>query len=95
MSFSGQSIIVNYRGIFMKHLGLSTTQGGIIYAVDRIIGISTPPLLGAISDKTRNPRAVILWVLFTGALFSGSHCLVPPLQQGGIICTSKKVKLCF
>ena len=85
----GQSIIVNYRGLFMKHLGLSTTQGGIIYAVDRVIGIATPPLLGAISDKTQSPKAVLLWVMFTGALLSSSHCFIPPIKTHGKINSCK------
>merc|ERR1712025_436343 len=65
----------------MKHLGLTTTLGGMIYAVDRIIGIATPPFLGAISDKSQSPKAVLLWVMLTGALLSASHCFVPPVEN--------------
>lgn len=57
-----QGVFINFRSLFSRHLGLSTAQSGTIWAVDRIFGIFSPPLLGAISDKTQKPRDVLAWI---------------------------------
>nr|CAB3262514.1 uncharacterized protein LOC100180138 [Phallusia mammillata] len=73
---AGQSTVL-YRSLFMKHLGMSTTQNGIIWAIDRIWGIFVPPILGAISDKTKSPKRVIQCVILFGLLISGLMYFIP------------------
>ena len=54
----------------MKQLGLSSTEAGIIYGVMPFISFFTRPLFGAIADKTRRHKVVlILCTLMTGLLY--------------------------
>ncbi|XP_076807950.1 major facilitator superfamily domain-containing protein 6-like isoform X2 [Clavelina lepadiformis] len=62
-------------------MGMSTTQNGIISAVDRILGMFIPPTLGWITDKTRKPKGVIFWLFFTGAIFVASLYFIPPEKK--------------
>merc|ERR1712002_424484 len=73
----GQGVVINYRSLFSKHLGLTKTQGGFIWSVDRLIGIFSPPILGIISDKTRRPRDVIAVIFTVGAIFLSLMVFVP------------------
>jgi len=74
---SCQGTVVNYRSLFTKHLGLSTTQTGIIWAIDRVLGIFSPPLLGALSDKTRRPRDVIAIIFVVSGIVLSSVVFLP------------------
>lgn len=66
----------------MKHLGMSTTQNGIIYLIDRVLGIVFPPILGAISDKSKRATTVIISVLMLGALFCAAQYFIPAETHG-------------
>lgn len=56
--------------VYMKQLGLSSTEAGIIYGVMPFISFFTRPLFGAIADKTRRHKAVLICCsLMTGLLY--------------------------
>ena len=56
--------------VYMKQLGLSSTEAGIIYGVMPFISFFTRPLFGAIADKTRHHKVVLICcTLMTGLLY--------------------------
>ena len=61
----------------MKHLGMSTKQTGIIWTLERIVAVLSPPFVGAITDKTRRPKAVLVTLLLGGAVTLSSMYFVP------------------
>lgn len=86
----GQGVVINYRSLFSKHLGLTKTQGGFIWSVDRLIGVFSPPILGMISDKTRRPRDVIAIIFTIGAIFLSLMVFVPiQHSKAGVRCEDK------
>ena len=66
----------------MKQLGLSSTEAGIIYGVMPFISFFVRPVFGAIADKTKQHKVVMMvCMLLTGVLY----CLLlvtPPKPAG-------------
>lgn len=61
----------------MKHLGMSTRQTGIIWALERVISVIIPPLVGAITDKTQRPKTVLIALFGMGTITLSSMYFVP------------------
>lgn len=76
--FLGQACGLVYRSIFMKHLGLSTNQTGMIWMVERTLATVLPYLIGGFTDKTQKPKAVLLVLLIGGAINLSSMYFIPP-----------------
>ncbi|XP_060559763.1 major facilitator superfamily domain-containing protein 6-like [Ruditapes philippinarum] len=56
--------------IYMKQLGLSSTEAGIIYGVMPFIAFFVRPLFGAVADKLRRHKLVLMICAFlTGVLY--------------------------
>ena len=56
--------------VYMKQLGLSSTEAGIIYGVMPFISFFTRPLVGALADKTRHHKVVLMvCILLTGLCY--------------------------
>lgn len=65
--------LVPFLPVYMKQLGLSSTETGIIYGVMPFISFLVRPLIGAVADKTRKHKlSLIICILFTGVC----HCLL-------------------
>ncbi|KAL4230421.1 hypothetical protein ACF0H5_010803 [Mactra antiquata] len=56
--------------IYMRQLGLSSTEAGIIYGVMPFISFFVRPLVGALADKTRRHKlTLMICLLFTGICY--------------------------
>lgn len=70
MYFSGVGALLPYIPVFMKQLGLTPTETGIIYGVMPFIGFFVRPLFGALADKTQRHKFLLMaCTLITGVLY--------------------------
>lgn len=53
---------------YLKGMGMDGTQIGIIVAVGPIVSILTQPIWGMLSDHTRRPREILLFLFLTSLL---------------------------
>lgn len=63
--------------VYMKQLGLSSTETGIIYGVMPFISFFTRPCFGALADKTRQHRVVLICCILLAALCHGLLLVTP------------------
>ncbi|XP_052791562.1 major facilitator superfamily domain-containing protein 6-like [Mya arenaria] len=78
--FAGQGAILPFIPVYMRQLGLSATETGIIYGVMPFVAFFVRPLIGVLSDKIQNHKAVlIVCVLLTGVLYN--LLLLTPTKQ--------------
>ncbi|XP_076810912.1 major facilitator superfamily domain-containing protein 6-like isoform X1 [Clavelina lepadiformis] len=77
---AGEASFLVFLSVFMRHLGLSTQQSGILFAVHRSLGIIASPVFGAISDKTGRPKTVLI-ALLLAASFTSLSLLSVPVQS--------------
>ena len=82
--YQGQGPTLSYRSLFTKHMGLTTTQTGLVLMIDRIFGVFSPPLLGVVSDKLKRPASVIAWVYTLCAIAMAAVVFIPN-QQGKFV----------
>ena len=73
----GEASFLVFLSVFMRHLGLSTQQSGILFAVHRSLGIIASPVFGAVSDKTGRPKTVLIGLLLAASFTSLSLLSVP------------------
>ena len=89
-----------YKPIFQKQLGLSSTQNGLLVAIDRLLGIPAQPLSGAIADKTKSIKMVMLIWFVLSAVFIFPMYFIPEVDFGNlsrnlICCNNDGVLKCF
>ena len=89
-----------YKPIFQKQLGLSSTQNGLINALDKLVGILSQPLSGAIADKTKSIKMVMLFWFVLSAVFVFPMYFIPEVDFGNLsrnlICCENNERLqCF
>jgi len=72
-----------YRALFMKHLGMSAGQIGLIWAVDRVFGIVAGPVAGVVSDKVKKPRLVNQLILLFASLLCAATFFIPTEECKG------------
>nr|XP_039265691.1 uncharacterized protein LOC120341273 [Styela clava] len=87
---AGESCVLLYRSIYMKHLGMSTKQTGIIWTLERIFSILLPPLIGAITDITRRPKLILIILLLGGG---GTLCSMYFVPQEDMVSSGWNVSL--
>ena len=73
-----------YKPIFQKQLGLSSTQNGLLVAIDRLLGILAQPLSGAIADKTKPTKMVTLIWFVLAAVFIFPMYFIPKVDFGNL-----------
>ena len=66
---TGLACYMPYKPIFQKQLDLSSTQNGLLVAIDRLLGIPAQPLSGASADKTKSIKMVMLIWFVLSAVF--------------------------
>ena len=55
--------------LYMKQLGLSSTETGLLIGVMPFIAFFVQPLFGAVADKTRKPKVVLIVCLICSGIF--------------------------
>ncbi|XP_009858151.2 major facilitator superfamily domain-containing protein 6-like [Ciona intestinalis] len=78
--YAGLACYMPYKPIFQKQLGLTTTQNGLVQAVDKIVGIATQPISGFIADKTKSIKRVLIVWFILAAIFIFPMYFVPPVD---------------
>ena len=63
--------LIPFIPLYMKQLGLSTTETGLLIGVMPFIAFFVQPLFGAIADKTRKPKVVLILCLICSGIFFG------------------------
>ena len=71
--------LIPFIPVYMKELGLSSTETGIIYGMVPFISFFTRPLIGAFADKIRHHQAVLIACFLAMGIFYGL-LLVTPTQ---------------
>lgn len=66
-----------YRALFMRHLGMSTKQTGMIWTLEPVVSVLSPPFIGALTDKTRRPKAVLIVLYILGSITFSIMYFVP------------------
>lgn len=61
-------VFAPYLNVYYERLGFSGTEIGLITSVGLIASMLMTPVWGAVSDKTRNPRGMIAFLLLGSAL---------------------------
>ena len=69
--------LIPFIPIYMKELGLSSTETGIIYGVVPFLSFFTRPLIGAFADKIRHHKAVLIACFLAMGLFYGLLLVTP------------------
>ena len=77
----------------MKQLGLSSTEAGIIYGVMPFIAFFTRPLFGAIADKTRLHKYVLIVCTLLTGLCYGLLLLTPTKTKSDEVKSSVQTHL--
>ncbi|XP_078482513.1 major facilitator superfamily domain-containing protein 6-like [Ciona intestinalis] len=79
----------------MKHLGLSTKQTGMLWALHRSVGVVATPLSGAVADKTGKPKTVLCTLLACSAIVAMSMAFVPMEQHHNTFVTNSTGLVCY
>ncbi|CAG5129735.1 unnamed protein product [Candidula unifasciata] len=69
--------LLPFIGIYMLHLGLTTEETGLIYGVMPFIGFFVRPLIGALSDKYKKHKLVLILVTAFSGIFYFLLVFVP------------------
>ena len=75
--FTAIGTLVPYIPVLMKELGLSSTETGILYGLMPFISFFTRPLFGAVADKLRKHKLVLVICLLSMGLFYGLLLVTP------------------
>ena len=67
-------LVASYVTVYLQKMGMSSTQIGIMNALMSIAAILGGPIWGALSDKVRSPRKVMILLLFVSV---GIWALIP------------------
>uniref|UniRef100_H2ZQJ7 Major facilitator superfamily associated domain-containing protein n=1 Tax=Ciona savignyi TaxID=51511 RepID=H2ZQJ7_CIOSA len=88
---AGQAASLVFQSVYMRHLGLSTKQTGMLWAVHRLVGVVATPLTGAIADKTGKSKTALCTLLACSAIVAASMAFVPIEAQKA----SLKIATCY
>ena len=78
---SAVASLLPYMGVYMKQIGLSQSETGIIYGVMPIVGALVRPLLGVIADKAQKHKlTLLLCVVICGGFFAACY-FVPEVKK--------------
>ena len=61
--------LIPFIPLYMKQLGLSTTETGMLIGVMPFIAFFVQPMFGAVADKTRKPKVVLIVCLVCSGIF--------------------------
>ncbi|XP_076806837.1 uncharacterized protein LOC143450257 isoform X2 [Clavelina lepadiformis] len=70
-----------YQVIFLKHIGLSSKQAGLILSVQQLAAVAVSPFLGMISDKTKRTKELLIVLLVSGSFILFAQFFVRPLSS--------------
>ena len=79
--FSAVGALLPFIALYMRQLGLSESETGIIYGTMPFIGFLTKPLLGAVSDRTGKPKVMLSASCILSALFYVLLLVVPRIEE--------------
>lgn len=77
LTILGECCDTMYYSIFLKHLGMSAKQVGVIWTLQTIISVVSPPFIGAVTDKTRRPKVVLIVLLLSAGFTYAALYFVP------------------
>ncbi|XP_076805654.1 uncharacterized protein LOC143449370 isoform X1 [Clavelina lepadiformis] len=88
-----------YQAIFLKHVGLSSYEAGLIFSVEKIIAAAASLCLGMISDKTKRPKEILIIALLSGsAILSAQFFVLPPKPHkelaDALMCYNRSQSFC-
>ena len=63
-------VVGPYMNVYYERLGFGGSQIGLITSLGMIASMMITPIWGILSDKTKNPRAVIAFILVMAGLTS-------------------------
>ncbi|XP_006815216.2 major facilitator superfamily domain-containing protein 6-like [Saccoglossus kowalevskii] len=63
-----QAVIAPYLPVYLKHLGITTLQIGIIFGLKSFIGFLVNPLCGILSDRLRQHKLVLMLCIILSAM---------------------------
>lgn len=75
--FTGVGTLLPFITLFMKQLGLSSVETGVIYGVMPFVGFIVRPALGAVADKLHQHKLVLMIVCLLTGVFYLCLLLVP------------------
>lgn len=88
-AFSGQACIRPFYAVFFRHLGMSAQQTGIIFGLQPLGRFLGAPICGALADKYRKHRLVMLVMFIVSTSLQFSLVFVRPNED-----PSMEINLC-
>ncbi|KAJ7363593.1 hypothetical protein OS493_009753 [Desmophyllum pertusum] len=80
-AFSGQACIRPFYAVFFRHLGMSAQQTGIIFGLQPLGRFLGAPICGALADKYRKHRLVMLVMFIVSTSLQFSLVFVRPNED--------------
>ncbi|OWF35989.1 major facilitator superfamily domain-containing protein 6-A-like [Mizuhopecten yessoensis] len=84
LSLAGVGVLLPFIALYMKQIGLTTSQTGFIYGVMPFIGFFTRPIFGYISDRWKKHKLVLITCCVLTGIFYLLLLYVPHSQSGYI-----------
>ena len=81
--FSAIGSLMPFIPVYMKQLGLSPTEAGILIGAMPFVSFFVQPVFGAIADKTRKHKLVLICCLILSGISFGSLLLTPRKNDAG------------
>nr|XP_004227026.1 major facilitator superfamily domain-containing protein 6 [Ciona intestinalis] len=80
--YAGMACFMPYKAIYQKSIGLTPSQNGLIQALEKLITLFSPPIVGAISDKFSFHKSSMIICILLSVGFTFPMYFVPKVNNG-------------
>lgn len=84
-TFTGQAFVKPFLPVFLRHVGMSAEQTGMILGLRPVAGIIGAPLFGGLADKYRKHKVVMMVMCITSSALFFSLVWVRPSKQSDTV----------
>lgn len=86
--FTAVGALLPYITVYMKQRGLSSSETGIIYGIMPFIGFFVKPLIGALADKTKKHKLVLICCTLSAGILYCLLLLTPKKETADVKVTT-------
>uniref|UniRef100_H2YI68 Major facilitator superfamily associated domain-containing protein n=1 Tax=Ciona savignyi TaxID=51511 RepID=H2YI68_CIOSA len=79
--YAGMACFMPYKAIFQKSIGLSSSQNGIIQALEKSITLVSPPLIGGFADKYSFHKSSMIICIMLSVAFTLPMYFIPSVDS--------------